>query len=53
MSCAGCVANVRKALLAVPGVVAAEVNFAEHTAQVTGVVDSPALIQAVVSYNFV
>lgn len=52
MSCAGCVASVRKALLAVPGVSTAEVNFAEHTAQVTGEVRSPALIQAVVAAGY-
>ncbi|MDH4274124.1 MAG: heavy metal translocating P-type ATPase [Gammaproteobacteria bacterium] len=47
MSCAGCVASVEKALQAVPGVQAASVNFAEHTAQVTGNVAVVALIQAV------
>jgi P-type Cu+ transporter len=52
MSCAGCVASVRKALLAVPGVITAEVNFAEHTAQVTGEVRSPALIQAIVAAGY-
>jgi Cu+-exporting ATPase len=52
MSCAGCVASVRKALLAVPGVITAEVNFAEHTAQVTGEVRSPTLIQAVVAAGY-
>ena len=52
MSCAGCVASVRKALLAVPGVSTAEVNFAEHTAQVTGEVRSPTLIQAVVAAGY-
>jgi Cu+-exporting ATPase len=53
MSCAGCVTSVRKALLAVPGVVSAEVNFAEHTAQVVGAVRPQALIQAIVvaGYN--
>ena len=48
MSCAGCVASVRKALLTVPGVFSAEVNFAEHTAQVTGEVRPQALIKAIV-----
>jgi len=52
MSCAGCVASVRKALLAVPGVSTAEVNFAEHTAQVTGEVRSPALIRAIVAAGY-
>ncbi len=32
MSCAGCVATVEQALLKVPGVTSASVNFAEHTA---------------------
>src|SRR5512134_2505095 len=52
MSCAGCVASVRKALLAVPGVVSAEVNFAEHTAQVTGEVRTEALVQAIVAAGY-
>jgi Cu+-exporting ATPase len=52
MSCAGCVASVRKALLAVPGVVTAEVNFAEHTAQVAGEVRSQTLIQAIVAAGY-
>jgi len=36
MSCAGCVASVEKALQSVEGVEEALVNFAEHTADVTG-----------------
>ena len=52
MSCAGCVASVRKALQAVPGVVSAEVNFAEHTAQVAGEVAPRALIQAIVAAGY-
>ena len=47
MSCAGCVASVEKALLAVPGVIDGKVNFAEHTAQVTGEVRTEALVAAV------
>lgn len=47
MSCAGCVAAVEKALRGVPGVDEASVNFAEHTAQVSGGADSATLIQAV------
>ncbi|MEX0694679.1 MAG: heavy metal translocating P-type ATPase [Rhodospirillales bacterium] len=35
MTCAGCAANVEKALIAVPGVVAAEVNLAMERAHVT------------------
>ncbi len=52
MSCAGCVSSVRKALLSVPGVVSAEVNFAEHTAQVAGEVRSQALVQAVIAAGY-
>ena len=47
MSCAGCVATVENALKNVPGVTEATVNFAEHTATVTGTVDPQALITAV------
>ena len=36
MSCAGCVTTVENALQSVPGVQQANVNFAEHTATVTG-----------------
>ncbi|MFO7594203.1 MAG: heavy metal translocating P-type ATPase [Pseudomonadota bacterium] len=52
MSCAGCVAAVEKALQAVPGVDAATVNFAEHTAEVHGEVDSETLIKAVVDAGY-
>ena len=44
MSCAGCVATVENALNSVPGVVEASVNFAEHTAEVSGEVDVVLLI---------
>ncbi len=47
MSCAGCVVTVENALKNVPGVAEATVNFAEHTATVTGAVDPQALIAAV------
>lgn len=47
MSCAGCVASVEKALQAVTGVQSASVNFAEHTAQVSGDVAAEELITAV------
>ncbi|HEY9198521.1 MAG TPA: cation transporter, partial [Gammaproteobacteria bacterium] len=47
MSCAGCVATVEDALRAVPGVTAANVNFAEHTAQVEGSMNADALVAAV------
>jgi len=47
MSCAGCVATVEDALRAVPGVRNADVNFAEHTADVSGEVPPQALMAAV------
>ncbi len=47
MSCAGCVATVEDALKNVPGVSEASVNFAEHTASITGVVEAKTLIAAV------
>ncbi len=47
MSCAGCVAGVENALNSVPGVVSAAVNFAEHTASVTGVMTAEQLVKAV------
>ncbi len=47
MSCAGCVKAVEDALSGVPGVERAEVNFAEHTAQVSGAVTAEALVAAV------
>ena len=47
MSCAGCVASVEQALQAVAGVESANVNFAEHTAQVSGDVAVDSLIAAV------
>jgi Cu+-exporting ATPase len=47
MSCAGCVATVENALKEVPGVSAAAVNFAEHTADVRGAAPAAALVAAV------
>ena len=47
MSCAGCVATVEEALSNTPGVEQASVNFAEHTASVTGDVHTEDLIHAV------
>jgi Cu+-exporting ATPase len=47
MSCAGCVATVENALRAVPGVEEATVNFAEHTATVTGRAPAEDLVRAV------
>ncbi len=47
MSCAGCVATVEAALQKTSGVQAASVNFAEHSAEVSGDVDANALIKVV------
>ncbi len=47
MSCAGCVAGVENALSSVDGVESAAVNFAEHTANVSGDVTADALVKAV------
>jgi P-type Cu+ transporter len=47
MSCAGCVAAVEGALRAVPGVREASVNFADHTAEVSGAVPPQTLMAAV------
>ena len=52
MSCAGCVATVEKTLKNVPGVSEAAVNFAEHTASVSGTADAKALISAVVAAGY-
>jgi len=52
MSCAGCVAAVEDTLKAVPGVAEANVNFADHTAEVTGPVTAEALINAVVAAGY-
>ncbi len=52
MSCAGCVKAVEDALKKVPGVVRAEVNFAEHTALVEGVMDPEALTAAVAAAGY-
>jgi len=47
MACAGCVAGVENALNSVPGVTSAAVNFAEHTAVVSGDICVDSLIRAV------
>jgi Cu+-exporting ATPase len=52
MSCAGCVATVENALRGVPGVAAASVNFAEHTAEVNGDVAAESLVRAVVAAGY-
>jgi Cu+-exporting ATPase len=52
MSCAGCVAAVENALRAVPGVEEATVNFAEHTATVTGSAPAEVLVKAVTQAGY-
>ncbi len=52
MSCAGCVATVENALKAVPGVSDAMVNFAEHTASVSGTAPAKNLVAAVVQAGY-
>jgi len=52
MSCAGCVSSVEKALRAVPGVIGANVNFAEHTALVQGRVSAAELVKAVIGAGY-
>jgi Cu+-exporting ATPase len=47
MRCAGCVSAVEQALAAVPGVTKAQVNFADHSAEVSGRAATEALIEAV------
>jgi len=47
MSCAGCVGAVESALLTVDCVTGVAVNFADHSAEITGAADATALIQAV------
>jgi Cu+-exporting ATPase len=55
MTCAGCAANVEKALKAVPGVVSAEVNLAMERAHVTWLgrdVSGQALVDAVIAAGY-
>jgi Cu+-exporting ATPase len=47
MRCAGCVESVETALRSTPGVEAADVNFADHSALVRGAVDPDLLQKAV------
>jgi copper chaperone CopZ len=47
MTCGHCVQAVTRALQAVPGVTAAQVDLAQHAARVTGDADPAALIRAV------
>ena len=52
MSCAGCVSAVENALRETPGVLSAEVNFAELSAQVTGTAMPDELIEAVTQAGY-
>jgi len=52
MRCAGCVANVEKALRAVDGVTSATVNFADHSAKVGGNAPLQALTAAVAAAGY-
>ncbi len=52
MRCAGCVANVEKALRAVAGTTAVSVNFATHDATISGSAALPDLIAAVAAAGF-
>ncbi|MFO1419328.1 MAG: heavy metal translocating P-type ATPase [Methylotetracoccus sp.] len=52
MRCAGCVQSVQDALSSVPGVAAANVNFADHTAVVSGTVEPSVLKKALVEAGY-
>jgi Cu+-exporting ATPase len=52
MSCAGCVSAVENALSAVNGVSTVNVNFADHSAEITGFVEAQQLINAVRSAGY-
>ncbi len=52
MSCASCVSSVENALANVDGVTDVDVNFADHTAMVTGKADPEALQQAVTAAGY-
>ena len=52
MRCAGCVSTVENALRAVPGVEKAFVNFADHSAMVSGTASPAALIVAVTKAGY-
>ena len=52
MTCASCVKSVQQALERTPGVTAAEVNFASHTAQVRGSASAQSLVEAVESAGY-
>ena len=52
LRCAGCVSTVEKALVNVPGVASASVNFAQHTAMIEGDARTDDLIQAVTAAGY-
>lgn len=52
MRCAGCVTTVEKALLDVPGVESANVNFASHTVEVSGMVKLADLVVAAAAAGY-
>ena len=52
MTCGHCVAGVKKALEAVPGVESAEVSLAQGRASVRGTAELPALVEAVVEEGY-
>ncbi len=52
LRCAGCVSAVETALRAQPGVIGADVNFADRSATVSGDVSASALIDAVVKAGY-
>ncbi|SMF94217.1 Cu+-exporting ATPase [Methylomagnum ishizawai] len=52
MRCAGCVQAVETALRDIPGVAAADVNFADHSAQVRGGVEPDILRKAIQDAGF-
>ncbi|WP_011583201.1 MULTISPECIES: heavy metal translocating P-type ATPase [Chelativorans] len=53
MTCASCVGNVERALMAVPGVANATVNLATERAQVSGLADAAELIGAIERSGYV
>ena len=52
MRCAGCIAAVEAAIHSVEGVDAVQVNFADHSAMVTGEVDPIRLKQALIAVGY-
>lgn len=52
MTCGHCVAGVKRALEAVPGVENADVSLADGRATVLGTAELPALVEAVVEEGY-